>query len=97
MLLTGSFILDQLSIKGFASHGNGKKHPIHEKKGITEDQMNISVKGNNDTIEVQKPKPENKKNKDNGTMFWHNGKAYHVEIRPDYVSVDERFQDGNNV
>lgn len=38
--------------KGFAKHGNGKAHPITEKKGIKESDMNISVKGNNDRIRV---------------------------------------------
>lgn len=82
--------------KGYGTHKNGKKHPVFEKKGINESDMKISVKGNNDTIAVQKPKSDDNIKKEKGTMFWHNGKAYHVEIRPDYVSVDERFQDGNN-
>lgn len=42
-----------MTIKGFATNQGGKSHPIHEKKGITEDQMNISVKGNNDRIIVK--------------------------------------------
>lgn len=39
--------------KGFFKEG-GKTKPRHEKKGITEDQMSVSVKGNNDTIVVEK-------------------------------------------
>lgn len=39
-------------IKGYAKHKNGKTHPIHEKNGIKESDLNISVKGNNDTISV---------------------------------------------
>lgn len=42
-----------MTIKGFTTNSGGKKHPITEKKGITEDQMKISVKGNNDTISVK--------------------------------------------
>lgn len=39
--------------KGFTTNQGGRKHPIFEKKGITEDQLNISVKGNNDKITVK--------------------------------------------
>lgn len=49
-----------MTIKGFATNSGGKKHPINEKNGIKESDMNISVKGNNDTIAVgtaKKPKP----------------------------------------
>lgn len=42
--------------KGYFKEG-GKTKPITPKKGITEDQMKISVKGNNDTIEVGAKKP----------------------------------------
>ena len=61
MLLIGSLSVDQLSVKGFGTHGNGKHHPVHEKKGVTEDQLKISVKGNNDTIEVNKNKTTKRK------------------------------------
>lgn len=37
--------------KGFFKEG-GKTKPRHDKKGITEDKLSVSVKGNNDTIEV---------------------------------------------
>lgn len=37
--------------KGFFKEG-GKTKPRFEKKGITEDKLNVSVKGNNDTIVV---------------------------------------------
>lgn len=54
MLLIGTFCVNQLAQpKGFFKD-NGKTKPRHEKKGISEDQMNISVKGNNDTIVVEK-------------------------------------------
>lgn len=59
MLLIGSLSVNQLAkVKGYAKHRNGKAHPIHEKNGITEDQLNVSVKGNNDTIKVEKKKPD---------------------------------------
>lgn len=42
--------------KGYFREG-GKTKPITQKKGITEDKLNVSVKGNNDTIEVGTKKP----------------------------------------
>lgn len=50
-----------MSIKGFGSYNNGKHHPVHERKGITEDQLDVSVKGNNDTIIVDKPRKMTKR------------------------------------
>ena len=47
------FSVESMSIKGYATNSGGKKHPIHEKQGITEDKLGISVKGNNDKIEVK--------------------------------------------
>lgn len=42
-----------MSIKGYTTNVGGKRHPIHEKKGVTEDQLKISVKGNDDKIIVK--------------------------------------------
>lgn len=39
-----------MSIKGFAAHGNGKKYPVHEKKGISEKDLSSKTK---DTISVK--------------------------------------------
>lgn len=73
-------------IKGFAAHSNGKKHPIHEKKGIKESDLNISVKGNNDRIEVGKSIKGMKGNRE-FTGYNHDDDAfnhYHRKLEADY-------------
>lgn len=42
-----------MSVKGFGRHPNGKIHPVHGKKGVSEKEFSVTEKGMNDKIEVK--------------------------------------------
>lgn len=42
-----------MSVKGFGRHPNGKIHPVHGKKGVSEKEFSVTEKGMDDKIEVK--------------------------------------------